>query len=588
MAFNTLILPCVGAALVRSRAGHWARAGILGCCFLGFSSGVLSEGLSASHLQWIDKEFQPSTLTKAEQVAEMRWFQQAAKPYQGMDIRVVSERIGTHWYEATVLTKAFEDITGIRVFHELTGEDDVIKKITIQNANNINLYDAYINDSDLLGTHYRQQQVVPITELLTNSAITLPSLDIDDFIGLSFTTGPDGIIYQLPDQQFANLYWYRHDWFSRPELKQQFQKMYGYPLDVPQNWSAYEDIAEFFSVHVKQLDGQRVYGHMDYGLRDPSLGWRFSDAWLSMAGAGDKGLPNGLPVDEWGIRMEGCRPVAASVERGGALDGPAAVYALDKYIKWLTAYAPPVALEMNFTQAGAMPGKGNIAQQIFWYTAFTASLADPALGLINADGSTKWRMAPSPKGAYWQEGMKLGYQDAGSWTFLKSTPEKRRHAAWLYAQFVVSKTLSLKKTLVGLTPIRNSDLNSQAMTDKAPQLGGLVEFYRSSARTLWTPTGINIPDYPMLSRHWWENVADALDGKVTPQEAMTTMAHAMEQDMATMQMARRECNPKLNAPQARTYWLTKPEAPKARLLDEKTQGRTYTYEQSLQQWALQP
>ena len=36
--------------------------------------------------------------------------------------------------------------------------------------------------------------------------------------------------------------------------------------------------------------------------------------------------------------------------------------------------------------------------------------------------------------------MKLGYQDAGSWTLFKSTPVDRRKAAWLYAQFVVSKT----------------------------------------------------------------------------------------------------------------------------------------------------
>jgi hypothetical protein len=31
---------------------------------------------------------------------------------------------------------------------------------------------------------------------------------------------------------------------------------------------------------------------MDYGKKDPSHGWRFTDAWLSMAGNGDKGLPN--------------------------------------------------------------------------------------------------------------------------------------------------------------------------------------------------------------------------------------------------------------------------------------------------------
>ena len=78
--------------------------------------------------------------------------------------------------------------------------------------------------------------------------------------------------------------------------------------------------------------------------------------------------------------------------------------------------------------------KGNVAQQIFWYTAFTATMVEPG-PTVNADGTPKWRMAPSPHGPYWEEGMKLGYQDAGSWTLLESTPLERRKAAWLYAQF---------------------------------------------------------------------------------------------------------------------------------------------------------
>ena len=61
-----------------------------------------------------------------------------------------------------------------------------------------------------------------------------------------------------------------------------------------------------------------------------------------------------------------------------------------------------------------MPAQGNIAQQIFWYTAFTADMVKPGLPVVNADGTPKWRMAPSPHGSYWKEGMKLGYQDAGS------------------------------------------------------------------------------------------------------------------------------------------------------------------------------
>ena len=88
-------------------------------------------------------------------------------------------------------------------------------------------------------------------------------------------------------------------------------------------------------------------------------------------------------------------------------------------------------------------------------------------------------MAPGPNGPYWKEGMQNGYQDVGSWTFFKDHDANRTAAAWLYAQFVTAKTVSLKKTLVGLTPIRESDIQSEAMTKMAPKLGGLVEFYRS-------------------------------------------------------------------------------------------------------------
>ncbi len=96
-----------------------------------------------------------------------------------------------------------------------------------------------------------------------------------------------------------------------------------------------------------------------------------------------------------------------------------------------------------------------------------------------ADGTPKRRMAPGP---YWVGGQKLGYQDAGSWTLCKSTPVDRRKAAWLYAQFTVSKTVSLKKTHVGPTPIRDSDIQHESFTQRAPKLGGLVDFYCSSAR----------------------------------------------------------------------------------------------------------
>ena len=538
--------------------------------------------------RWIAEEFQPSTLSLAEQTAEMDWFTNASEPYRGMTINVVSETLTTHEYESETLARAFYEVTGIRVNHDLIQEGDVIEKLQTQMQSGENVYDAYVNDSDLIGTHSRYGYVIALSDFMNGEgkAVTSPTLDLDDFIGISFTTGPDGKIYQLPDQQFANLYWFRYDWFSDPDIKAQFEERYGYALGVPVNWSAYEDIAEFFTDHVRQIEGQQIYGHMDYGKKDPSLGWRFTDAWLSMAGAGDAGIPNGLPVDEWGIRVEGCRPAGSSVSRGGAANGPAAVYALQKYIDWLKQYAPPQAGGMTFSEAGPVPAQGQIAQQIFWYTTFTADMIKEGLAVVNADGTPKWRMAPSPHGPYWSQGMKLGYQDTGAWTLLDSTPLARRQAAWLYAQFVTAKTVSLKKTLVGLTPIRDSDIRSQAMTDMAPRLGGLVEFYRSPARTAWTPTGTNVPDYPKLAQLWWANVANAVSGESTAQAAMDSLAEQQDKVLARLERhgVQGECGPQLNEPRDPAYWLAQPGAPKAQLAEEKPQGMTVAYDQLIKSW----
>ncbi|MDP6537235.1 MAG: ABC transporter substrate-binding protein [Gammaproteobacteria bacterium] len=537
--------------------------------------------------RWLS-EFQPSTLTQAQQLDELNWFIEAAQPFAGMEIKVVSETITTHEYEAQTLARAFSEITGIEVTHDLIGEGDVVEKLQTQMQSGENIYDAYVNDSDLIGTHFRYQQVRNLSDWMAGEGgdVTSPTLDLQDFIGLSFTTGPDGKIYQLPDQQFANLYWFRYDWFTDPAIKQRFSDRFGYELGVPVNWSAYEDIAEFFTNDIGQIDGQKVYGHMDYGKKDPSLGWRFTDAWLSMAGAGDLGSPNGLPVDEWGIRVEGCRPVGSTVERGGATDGPAAVYSLSKYVDWLQRYAPPEAAGMVFSEAGPVPAQGAIAQQIFWYTTFTADMVQPGLPVMNDDGTPKWRMAPSPHGAYWEEGQKLGYQDAGSWTLMQSTPVDRAKAAWLYAQFVTSKTVSLKKSHVGLTIIRDSDIRHASFTERSAELGGLVEFYRSPARVQWTPTGTNVPDYPRLAQLWWQNIGDVSSRAKSPQEAMTALAVAQERLMQRLERAGvlGDCGPQLNERQSREYWLSQPGAPKQKLANEKSQAITIDYDELVRSW----
>src|SRR6201746_1206047 len=156
----------------------------------------------ATAQKWIDSEFQPSTLSKADQLKELQWFEKAAAPFKGMEINVVSETITTHEYESKTLAKAFTEITGIKIKHDIIQEGDVVEKLQTQMQSGKNVYDGWINASDLIGTHFRYGQTIPLSDYMAGEGKDVPDpmLDINDFIGRSFTTAPAGKLYQITHQ----------------------------------------------------------------------------------------------------------------------------------------------------------------------------------------------------------------------------------------------------------------------------------------------------------------------------------------------------------------------------------------------------
>jgi glycerol transport system substrate-binding protein len=138
---------------------------------------------------------------------------------------------------------------------------------------------------------------------------------------------------------------------------------------------------------------------------------------------------------------------------------------------------------------------------------------------------------------------------------------------------------------VGLTPIRDSDIRHESFTKRAPKLGGLVEFYRSPARVAWSPSGTNVPHYPMLAQLWWQNVGEAVSGEVTVDSAMDTLAEEMDKVMARLERAKvcKVAGPKLNPKKDPSYWLKQPGAPKAKV-NEKPKGQTVNYDDLIKAW----
>ena len=200
---------------------------------------------------------------------------------------------------------AFTAITGIKITHDLIGEGDVVEKLQTQMQSGENIYDAYVNDSDLIGTHWRYQQARNLTDWMADEGkdVTIPTLDLDDFIGLklhhrrrtaSSTSCPTSSSRTSTGSATTGSTTRRTRPTSRPSTATTSAcRSTGRPTRTSPSSSP-----------AARSTAKKVYGHMDYGKKDPSLGWRFTDAWLSMAGNGDKGIPNGLPVDEWGIRVD--------------------------------------------------------------------------------------------------------------------------------------------------------------------------------------------------------------------------------------------------------------------------------------------
>ena len=199
------------------------------------------------------------------------------------------------------------------------------------------------------------------------------------------------------------------------------------------------------------------------------------------------------------------------------------------------------------------------------------------------NGKPKWRMAPQPHGKYWEEGMKVGYQDAGSWTILSNVEGKERAAAWLWAQFAISKTVSMKKFIIGRTPCRKSTVFHPMWTPETMlPYGGLIEFFRSPDRKLFTDTGLNVPDYPLLQEQWWNYISMAVTGEKTPAEAMQGLAQKEDQLMKRLRLPK--LSPKLAEPKGAEYWLAQPGAPKP-AIEGRGEPVTISYDEMLKRWS---
>jgi multiple sugar transport system substrate-binding protein len=310
-----------------------------------------------------------------------------------------------------------------------------------------------------------------------------------------------GSWYAIPYDGDVNLFYYRNDLFQDEKNRSDFKAKYGYELAPPKTWHQVRDMAEFFTGRQEGL-----YGFGTLALKT----WWAVDYWANVYRnlAVSKGLKfeNGLVNDNGEIE----------------LDREAFIEANDFYMD-LMKFSPEGILAWGYPESKEGLGNGTVAMSMQWATAV---FRDPR------------------QAKYWDQiyaTIMPGFEkDDGSVEQVTSfavgkalvipTGTKNRDVAFLYAQFLASKTMQIYETNTGsgVDPNRYSVWKDQRTKDvwgplveptmeslnigigdiKVPQASRLYESLLNELHQSWAGNQSSAEAYDRVVKEWKKIMAE--------------------------------------------------------------------------------
>jgi multiple sugar transport system substrate-binding protein len=257
------------------------------------------------------------------------------------------------------LSKEFEAQSGTKMNFEFIPWPNFADRMLNELNSGGQLCDLLIGDSQWIGGGAENGHYVKLNDFFDANAISM-----DDFAPATvyaYSTWPKGTenYYALPAMGDANGWFYRKDWFARPELQEAFQAEYGRPLAEPTTQLELMDIAKFFQG--REIDGQTVYGASIFTER------------------GSEGITMGVTgaLYAWGFKYEN---TPGSYDMQGAVNSPAAVEALEFYKGLYDCCTPPGYTNAYMTESLDAFKSGQVAMAMNWFAFFPGLYADPNTG----------------------------------------------------------------------------------------------------------------------------------------------------------------------------------------------------------------
>lgn len=356
----------------------------------------------------------------------------------------------------------------------------------------------------------------------------LDALQPEDIIPLyaNRITAWGDTIYALPYDGDSHMLYYRKD-LVNPEspFAADFEAEYGYPLDEPQTWSQYYDIAEFFNGREVETAGETapIYGVAEAQRRDAQSYWVF----LSHA-AGYGKIPDNP-----------CFFFSCDESFTPQVNNPGWVAALDDYIR-SRDLGSPEQNQWDVAQTRVTFPAGCCVMNIDWGDVGPISYNPNASVIIGNTG-----FAPLPAadrywnyetGAWVEEVNRAPFIAFGGWIIGIPADSDVKEAAMDFAAFMAAPDMVKQLAVTpdtGINPARFSQFEDiQLWVDAGFDQAGAEDYLNAVL------TGINDPnavlDLRIRGSAEYLQVLDvevsrALANEITSQEALDNVAAAWDE-----------------------------------------------------------
>jgi len=454
--------------------------------------------------------------------------QTAAKKYTGQTIHVIVPKLHARLISGPILdeVEAFQKQTGAKVRVVTPGWNETIKKINQSLVDPELSYDIFVVIAMWNGTLLGNNHIEAIPESIKQKIDWEDVLPIYRDSILSWNNTAYGLPY---DGDCINLY-YRKDLFANSVYQERFKQRYAYPLDVPETWDEFKDVAEFF--HGWDWDND---GEIEYGLAGNRVKGDISMLqFFAQAGAFAK-----HPEDKaYYFDADTLKP---------RINNPGFVKALQNYID-LTSLGPPGMANFAGHDVRNSFVSGEVALAIDWADMGIYAVDSPISIVADKVG---YAQIPASKDVYnsqsdkWDERFNQVASISGNWMFLINQSSKNKQLAFEFAAHMTSKELTNKLTAISgnaVNPSRYSHFDNPSSWQQSGFSTQSAKAYLDEIKVSLSNKNVTY-DITIPGAAEYYQVADkyvykALLKEMSPQEAMDKAA--LEWENITEKLGRKK------------------------------------------------